>query len=717
MLQGVDHFLAVAVLLLLFSQIPAAVATQSFSRDVPQQPYDMAYRAYFRNYDTAGHCILRDVITPTEASRGGIMGEYWGCAGGGGREGAHSLLLLKADELEQLKLAECRPTMLVSLLGAMKPPLESGVKGFGIVALGEGKVRSECDIKCLLDAAKQYNTLQLTERNRLLNITAVLYSDDTQQCSSSCNTSCGSGDPLLIPHVVRSSYDFEVLYIASNSPSVERRSASDRGEWAALVEAATFNRQRWVKTPHPYNVVETRSGGELAPHMTSISALTDCLNGASLPRCSPLGGWTVWASNADTKWEWSGGNTRKPSFVKKTRKGAIAIMVASTAVSLVHGTTPGADCPASGIVAALAVMDVLKRVLDGIKAPSRDVYAFFFPGEHVGSIGSSRFVSDAMQLACAYKGLKSCSVAYGGNLNFTTVDFDSVDTFVSFDQVAIDGSPLFYHVDSRASAASRSQVTAQAEAEAALEKASVSRAATRQLPYSPITTVLDLLGKSTIVKKTFLTLTRYNTTYANPNVFTVRDSMSHNDSVSLSAESVAEAADALLRVVLPGVAVGVDRTLVHQLWECFTVNTKCSFLERRAVESGSPVGIPDYSVGVLGNSVTTNPTAVEEAIQASLKHIGWEQPMLSAAVPRGLKFRDEEKEPLWKLDEDWLNQTVYRSARYALHVVSGPQMSFGARGAMIGPYWESVVFFAASVLTCVLGYLYLNRCLRKTPAV
>nr|CCC90711.1 unnamed protein product [Trypanosoma congolense IL3000] len=691
------------IAILLLCKVIVVSGWQSFSPEVPQEPYDTAYRAYFHNYDSARHCILKGFLT-----QGGEVtstsSEYWGCAREGGRVSAHSLLLVKAMEVQHLKEQGCRPGELVLLLQGMLPPQALTTEGIGITLSADGGFAVEYDLRCLLDTVQRYNELQPLGRGGLPAVTAVFFSNDTVDCSS-CRSWCEDEDPLLVPCDVRSLYGFEIVYVPKVRPAAHGNGTTEVvGEWESLVQTANFNRVRWTKgAPLPHNVVEMRSGAELVPRTNSETSFADCLNETSSPVCSPLGGWTVWATNADTKWEWQSGGD--PSFVKKTRKGAIAIMVPSTTLSLVHGAAPGADCPASGIVTALAVMGTLREFLKSEGENSRDVYAFFFPGEHVGSIGSSRFVADVTQLECAKGGVEACrALAYADDLNFTTVDINAIETFLVIDQVAMDGAPLFYHVDSRVDPAS---VSPQGRAEALLSALGVQRASTKKLPYSPITTVVDLLGNSTLVNKTLITLTRYNLTYANPNVFTVRDFASQDGGGTvLSANSVAEAAEVVLRVLLPGAAVTVNRTVVRTLWDCFTANINCDFVAPYKTPRS-----PDYSVGVMGGYVGGGYTPTQKAIEVSLRRLGWGNVVLSPAVSVAVRVPDGDWTSAWQVDERWLRQEVYRDARYALYVVSEPRMAFGARGAMIGSHTAPVALFFLSIVVCVMSFLYVRWCI------
>ncbi|KEG05879.1 hypothetical protein DQ04_17641020, partial [Trypanosoma grayi] len=96
--------------------------------------------------------------------------------------------------------------------------------------------------------------------------------------------------------------------------------------------------------------------------------------------------------------------------------------------------------------------------------------------------------------------------------------------------------------------------------------------------------------------------------------------------VELRAAAIAEAADALLQLVLPPsspVAVA-DRDVVTQLWECFAVNIRCPFLFPDDAVKGAAEP-PDYSVGPMTGSSGISPT--QAAIETALQRLGWGGPL------------------------------------------------------------------------------------------
>ncbi|ESL07905.1 hypothetical protein TRSC58_04401 [Trypanosoma rangeli SC58] len=502
--------------------VACGVAAQDgFLGDIPAAPHDAAYGAYFRNYPTARPCIMTAAFTALgEDDRSNESVAYSGCSVEASAVVPHSLLLLHAAEVALASMEACgdNATSLQEIIRGLSLPDTLSSSGIGLVLStrdstnndkrkkkNRGVATTLYDMTCFLVAVQRYNALEndRTHGSTPL-ISAVVFSDDRRIFRfSGCRR---SGEELLLPHEVTSVYDFVLLYF----PTRGGRGPEDSG-WAALMDTAEVNRIHWVSGhTYPQSVLETRNGMMLAASSPAPARARSCLEGPS-PSCAPLGGWTVWTSTADMRWGW---NPASLDFEKKTRKGALALLVASTAVSLVQGETPGADCPASAIVATLAVLEALRRVGEGA---NRDIYAFFFPGEHVGGVGSARFISDAMLLECASAGLSNCTaLAYKDNLNFTTVDFGAIDTFLVLDQVAYHDAPLYYHVDSRVGTGSAQQQSAEME----LRRRGVRRASTARLPYSPITTLLDLLPSARPAgDKVFLTVTRYNTTYANPDLF------------------------------------------------------------------------------------------------------------------------------------------------------------------------------------------------------
>ncbi|KAG8348890.1 hypothetical protein TRVL_00305 [Trypanosoma vivax] len=775
---GVPYCL-LALCIAIFRVAEAGAISRGFASDVPGKPNDVMYHTYFRNYDTAYPCVLRGVIrASSQTSSSNFSSDFWGCVTGSSNVHAHSLFLLRTDEASQMHADGCQPTQLLKLIGSIKLPSENTTNGLGIVVAtreveGAGALKEEdaprtCDITCILTAVSRYNQLNMSERPPAMpNITAVAFSDDNKKCKFSV-TGDAYEDALLLPTEVRSAYGFVVLYFpsvdgtnAKNGGTTGLRSVSgssdSSGDWSALLKVAAFNRRRWTEgNTYPHRILETRNGMPLASRDTGArenatndggkTELVGCLGDEPLPTCFPVGGWTVWATNADTNWEWrnnsmsdvssktanTGGGVRTAgcsSFVKKTRKGAIALMVASTAVSLVHGVTPGADCPASGIVAILSLMDALQRAINADRGvdgtlKARDVYAFFFPGEHLGSAGSSRFVADALGMDCEADGVSACmGLAYNTSLNFTTVDFDAIDTFFVVDQVALDGAPLFYHVDGRVDAASKQSkdntITPQKRAEKVLESRGVRRASTTRLPYSPITTLLDLIPNADKGNKTFISLTRYNTTYINRDVFTVLDRANANRSKTvpkgshparnetvLSAGAIADAADALLAVLVPSLAT-VNRTLVTELFDCFSMNVNCSFISPQRAESNATV-VPDYSVNMMSGPKSKSFTVTQKAIRTALVRIGWANTLISPAFSRGLKVPQGRWDSGWALDEKWLIQYSKNDERYALHVLSRWRQDIGARGAFVESKKNSWFLFFLSVVVSLGGLVYLK---------
>ncbi|RNF20907.1 uncharacterized protein Tco025E_03612 [Trypanosoma conorhini] len=705
-----------------------AAAQRGFSGDIPAAPHDAVYRAHFRNYPAARPCVLTAAFATVEGdgASNASAAAYGGCDIAGSAVVPHSLLLLHVTEVAQASVEACggNATPLQEILRGLAPMDALSASGVGLVLstrIGSSSSSNKTDknskngpaagttydMTCFLVAVQRYNALA-KRRTRgptpLPPVSAVAFSDDGRVCRFSGGRR--GGEELLLPREVRSVYDFVLLYF----PTAAGRGDGDGG-WTALMDTAEFNRLRWSEGHfYPQSVLETRNGMALAESSASPARARSCFEGPALPSCAPLGGWTVWTSTADMRWGWDAASM---DFEKKTRKGAVALLVASTAVSLVQGATPGADCPASAVVATLAVLEALRRVGGGA---NRDVYAFFFPGEHVGSVGSARFISDATRLECARAGLSSCTaLAYKDNLNFTTVDFGAMDTFLVLDQVAYHDAPLYYHVDGRVGEGSARQQQAEAE----LKRRGVRRASTARLPYSPITTLLDLLPAAAAGEKVLLTLTRYNTTYANPDVFTVLDTTARHS--ALRAAAVAEAADVILRLLLPHThraaappsfsswpppAVSVNHSLVEELWGCFTENLHCGLLTTSdgAVAASAA---PDFGVGVMrGGGIADS----QAAIEAALLSIGWNDVARSPAVPKPLRIPHGDWAETWEQDRAWARQ--HNDSRYALHVMSLWSEDVGARSTMVESEAVALAFFGLSVLVAVAVLLGANVCVK-----
>ncbi|EKF27886.1 hypothetical protein MOQ_008381 [Trypanosoma cruzi marinkellei] len=361
-----------------------AAVEQGFSGDIPPAPHGAAYEAYFRNYPMVRPCIMKAVFMAAKSDdKCNNSVAYRGCSIADNAVVPHGLLLLHATEVAQASMDGCEDNALSleGIIRGLSIPDTVSKSGIGLVLstrdkdeYEEGgrkdrvKTNNQYDMTCFLAAVQHYNAVANKHTHGLMPpITAVAFSDVDQCCRFSGDRR--SGEELLLPREVRSVYDFVILYF----PTVAATSSgSVNSDWTALMNAAEFNRIHWAEgRRYPQNVLETRNGMPLAELLPSPTRVRSCLESPS-PSCVPLSGWTVWTSTADMGWEW---NKTSLDFEKKTRKGAVALLVASTAVSLVQDATPGADCPASAIVATLSVLEALRRVGgdDG-----RDVYAFFF---------------------------------------------------------------------------------------------------------------------------------------------------------------------------------------------------------------------------------------------------------------------------------------------------------------------------------------------------
>ncbi|KEG06189.1 hypothetical protein DQ04_15381010, partial [Trypanosoma grayi] len=96
------------VTLLLLLLAVGAAGHRGFSGEIPAEPYDTAYHAYFRNYPSVRPCILGAAVTAETSgsvdNRRNDSDAYWGCKIGSNAVTPHTLLLLTAAEVAQMLL-------------------------------------------------------------------------------------------------------------------------------------------------------------------------------------------------------------------------------------------------------------------------------------------------------------------------------------------------------------------------------------------------------------------------------------------------------------------------------------------------------------------------------------------------------------------------------------------------------------------------------------
>lgn len=441
-------------------------------------------------------------------------------------------------------------------------------------------------------------------------------------------------------------------------------------EWEAVVARAEFNQRRW-EAGHlfPYHVVER------APMMSLGKTATEkCSAGPSFTY-APLGGLTTWASTSDTRWQW---DTHKSSFSKKTEAHSIALLVSSTSFSIESDHAPAADSSASGIVATLAIAEAIKR--QG-KSP---ITVFFFPGEHFGAVGSSRFIQDSHFLECEQMGLEACtSLAYQEALNFTTVDFSQFDTIIALDQLAYGKAGLYYHIDSRADLDNNNALQ---NAKKVLEKHGVYQSSTTSLDHSPATTLVDWAAKAGIPlsQKVMLTFSRYCDVYQNKHVYLNSD-LARGD---VSYHPIEEASNVILRLLSNDEDASVDGVLLSELWHCLAVNRSCSLL----AEAGLPQHAPDHSVRLF----TTQPSFSELILAAALKRCGF-TPIFTPAVSPRLAV-GQTWGPQWNVS--LVSWTADQGGRYSMHVARYIPAPVGLRIASVGSPTQSVCTLVLSLMAC-----------------
>lgn len=350
----------------------------------------------------------------------------------------------------------------------------------------------------------------------------------------------------------------------------------------------------------------------------------------------PSGGWTLWGrlsgagQSTSAHWKAKGRNEKE---VQRTPH--VVLLVPSTTLNgfglaqppnsssalfralhrvddLQHSLNPplfsvgGADSPVSGLVAALAIADGVRRYAQQI--PSYEAIlldVFFLPAEWTGGVGSASLFemiqSQRLKSRSAAKEEKTPATQNEGEgkdekvffshspLFFVPEDVATADMVIALDQLAMNSAtaPLYFHVDGKVDKANNSVLREALSFLDSYENISTSKvlqASTVSLPSSPISRYLNYFPSSA-AHAAVMTFSRYDERFINPHVFTTSDIP--NDLTSAGA--VAEAATVVLQLIFKNRTLAVDDVLVHRAWSCLSTGTfsACSHVLASVIDNCS----------------------------------------------------------------------------------------------------------------------------------
>lgn len=389
-----------------------------------------------------------------------------------------------------------------------------------------------------------------------------------------------------------------ILNLPLNAPEVRR-----------IQRDAYFNTQRYRDSTS--DVVSPRFVTETNFAMRQVklplpTPAQSCLT-LEIPSCLPVGGMSVWATTQHRIPSWQNRDTPNMTRTPLTRRGSIAIMVASTSTAFFHDLVPAANGAASGIVSLMAVINAVSRAyLQTLRysdiAPQ--LYFFFFAAEEYGLAGSGRFVKEVATFECESYPTENttefgCMFPNYKFLNFTSIDLDAFDHFISIDQVGV-GDDLFFHMDEAVFAAS----AAQQRVAAVLQSLGIRRSAVSQVPPTSLLTMLKHFNVSSRAAKSFTALTAYDTQFSDTRYQSTQDTADNaNASLVLrSAQVIADLATTLVNDKLP-VASSLPRAVINAtfgliLWDCMAVNAHCDYF-RDTFNFRPPFAEPNYYPSVF----------------------------------------------------------------------------------------------------------------------
>lgn len=501
---------------------------------------------------------------------------------------------------------------------------------------------------CLQKAIRAYNALHHCEeapwgkdgKNRLKEntippfgcITSVFYREnDVWRCQ-----------PIPVNDL------FSVFFNSSSTPStfsMQPISLSAEKEWYRLWFSAQFNLEKWkdwessdafffnIFSSHrmfPLFAIEYRPVDRYAvqvPPPASFPVSSDtpvsCFawSTPSVGVWLPAGGWTLWGRLSEAGQSTSTYRKAKGRSEKKGQKTPhIVLLVPSTTLDgfglvqppnssstvfhalhrvedLQHSlnqslfSVGGADSPISGLVAALAIADGVRRYAQRIPAYEAVLLdVFFLPAEWTGGVGSASLFeiiqSQRKKSRFAEKEEKPSAtqnveeVTDEEKTSFSDSSFFSVpeevataDMVFALDQLAMNSAtaPLYFHVDAKVDKGNNSVLQEALDFLSSYENHSTMKvlpASTVSLSSSPISRYLKYFPNSA-AHAAVMTFSRYDALFVNPHVFTPSDLP--NDLVSVNA--VAEAATVVLQLIFKNTTLAVDGDLVHRAWSCLSKGT------------------------------------------------------------------------------------------------------------------------------------------------
>jgi len=287
------------------------------------------------------------------------------------------------------------------------------------------------------------------------------------------------------------------------------------------------------------------------------------------PQCQALGGLSVWAT------------TQPIETLAVASKGVVMASSGIDAASLFHDLVPGADAPASSVVAILAAADAISKWGNAKTLPSIIGYSLF-QGEAWDTIGSRRFVYDIAR----YQGASSCNntvaktesptgrsmcldplrpseafQSFGGKL-------ENLKAVVGVDQVSRGtGANAYIHTDDAAWST---------PAGVNLDKATTTA---NGLPPSPVDSFRLL--KAAVPG---YVISGYDETFSNKFYHSQFDNFTTTSEIAAASEKIAAASTALAKTLIylandktmPDVsALTVNQTLVKDLLTCIIGDWKC----------------------------------------------------------------------------------------------------------------------------------------------
>ena len=332
----------------------------------------------------------------------------------------------------------------------------------------------------------------------------------------------------------------------------------DRNESARMFQKAEENEKANYRGAR--HVVST------AFYMGKNDMTTDeCLNfedfyGKASRKCLLIGGQSVWGTFGGLP-----GNGSEP---------LVLVTAAMDGRAFFEDYSYAANGAASGIIALLAAASALGEIRNDVGGLNRQIAFAFFQGETFGNLGSVKFLKDSIQGCVKTSENFKCSDPPSYDLYFAKLQPGNISHMISVDQVGR-GANLFVHGDGMENAFGTQ----------------VRRANTPDLPPSAaaIYKASSSFGGEAVV------LAGYDREYeeVSPHYGSQFDDVVSSDSITNASEILLKA---LLKIASGPTAppeVSIDRDLVEQLVETFTVDFASDIVSRNT----------NYSIGVLRSLV------------------------------------------------------------------------------------------------------------------